>query len=157
MLLLFTNSNCYYVCFSSYINFNKDIKGEYEMYRIELNKNIMGFTIEKSNVNLYSDNDVIEDNCFISIYCSKKELIQEYKYKLLSKLQRRLGKQIALIKQAKKEINSEGYNYTYGGVKVLRKRLRVLKCAYNLSKDESIKEQIDKLEEIIKIKEGVER
>ena len=127
------------------------------MYRIELNKNIMGFTIEKSNVNLYSDNDVIEDNCFISIYCSNKELIPEYKYKLLSKLQRRLVKQLALIKQAKREINAEGYNYTYGGVKVLRKRLSGLKCAYNLSKDESIKEQIDKLEEIIKIKEGVER
>ena len=122
------------------------------MYRIELNKNTMGFIIEKTNVNLYNDNDMYEDNCFISIYCSKKELIPEYKYKLLSKLQRRLGKQLALIKQAKREINSEGYNYTYGGVKVLRKRLRGLKCAYNLSKDESIKEQIAKLEEIIKIK-----
>ena len=122
------------------------------MYKIELNKNTMEFIIEKTNVNLYNDNDIIEDNCFISIYCSKKELIQEYKYKLLSKVQRRLGKQIALIKQAKKEINSEGYNYTYGGVKVLRKRLRGLKCAYNLTKDESIKEKINKLEEIIKIK-----
>ena len=127
------------------------------MYRIELNKNTMEFIIEKTNVNLYRDNDVIEDNCFISIFCNDKKLIPEYKYKLLSKLQRRLGKQIALIKQSKKKINAEGYNYTYGGVKVLRKRLRGLKCAYNLSKDESIKEQIDKLEEIIKIKEGVER
>ena len=127
------------------------------MYRIELNKNTMEFIIEKTNANLYSDNDVIEDNCFISIYCSKKELIEEYKYKLLSKVQRRLGKQIALIKQAKREINSEGYNYTYGGVKVLRKRLRGLKCAYNLIKDESIKEQINKLEEIIKIKMEVEK
>ena len=127
------------------------------MLKIELNKNTMEFTIEKSNVNLYSDNDIIEDNCFISIYCSNKELIPEYKYKLLSKVQRRLGKQLALIKQAKREINSEGYNYTYGGVKVLRKRLRGLKCAYNLTKDESIKEQINKLEEIIKIKEGVAR
>ena len=127
------------------------------MYKIELNKNTMGFIIEKTNVNLYKDNDMFEDNCFISIYCSNKELIQEYKYKLLSKLQRRLGKQIALIKQAKKEINSDGYNYTYGGVKVLRKRLRGLKCAYNLTKDENIKGQIDKLEEIIKIKEGVEK
>ena len=127
------------------------------MYRIELNKNTMEFIIEKTNANLYSDNDIIEDNCFISIYWKHEELIKEYKYKLLSKVQRRLGKQIALIKQAKKEINSVGYNYTYGGVKVLRKRLRGLKCAYNLSKDESIKEQIDKLEEIIKIKEGVER
>ena len=122
------------------------------MYRIELNKNTMEFTIGKSNINLYSDNDIIEDNCFISIYCSNKELIPEYKYKLLSKLQRRLGKQIALIKQAKKEINSEGYNYTYGGVKVLRKRLRGLKCAYNLTKDENIKGKINNLEEIIKIK-----
>ena len=139
------------------INLSKDIKGEYEMYRIELNKNTMNFTIDKTNVHLYKDNDMFEDNCFISIFCNDKELIPEYKYKLLSKLQRRLGKQIALIKQAKKEINSVGYNYTYGGVKVLRKRLRGLKCAYNLSKDESIKEQIDKLEEIIKIKEGVER
>ena len=127
------------------------------MYRIELNKNTMEFTIEKTSISLYKDNDVIEDNCFISIYCSNKELIEEYKYKLLSKLQRRLGKQIALIKQAKREINSEGYNYTYGGVKVLRKRLMGLKCAYNLSKDERIKGQIDKLEEIIKIKEGVEK
>ena len=127
------------------------------MYRIELNKNTIEFTIDKSNVSLYSDNDIIEDDCFIIIYCKEKELIPEYKYKLLSKLQRRLGKQIALIKQAKKEINSEGYNYAYGGVKVLRKRLRGLKCAYNLTKDESIKEQIDKLEEIIKIKEGVAR
>ena len=127
------------------------------MYRIELNKNTMEFIIEKTNVNLYRDNDVIEDNCFISIYCSKKELIEEYKYKLLSKLQRRLGKQIALIKQVKREINSEGYNYTYGGVKVLRKRLRGLKCAYNFSKDENIKEQIDRLEEIIRIKERVEK
>ena len=127
------------------------------MYRIELNKNTMEFIIEETNVNLYRDNDMFEDNCFISIFCNDKELIQEYKYKLLSKLQRRLGKQIALIKQAKKEINSEGYNYTYGGVKVLRKRLMGLKCAYNLSKDESIKEQVDKLEEIIKIKEGVAR
>ena len=127
------------------------------MYKIELNKNTIEFTIEKSNINLYSDNDIIEDNCSMSIFCSKKELIEEYKYKLLSKLQRRLGKQIALIKQAKKKINSDGYNYTYGGVKVLRKRLRGLKCAYNLSKDESIKEQIDKLEEIIKIKEGIAR
>ena len=127
------------------------------MLKIELNKNTMEFTIEKTNVNLYSDNDVIEDNCFISIYCSNKELIPEYKYKLLSKLQRRLGKQIALIKQAKREINSNGYNYTYGGVKVLRKRFRGLKCAYNLSNDENIKEQIDKLENIIKIKMEVER
>ena len=127
------------------------------MYRIELNKNTMEFTIEKTNVNLYKNNDVIEDNCFISIYCSKKELIPEYKYKLLSKLQRRLGKQLALIKQTKKEINLDGYNYTYGGVKVLRKRLRGLKCAYNLTKDESIKKQVDKLEEIIKIKEGIAR
>ena len=127
------------------------------MYRIELNKNTMNFTIDKTNVNLYKDNDMFEDNCFISIFCNDKELIEEYKYKLLSKVQRRLGKQIALIKQAKREINSERYNYTYGGVKVLRKRLRGFKCAYNLSKDESIKKQIDKLEEIIKIKEGAER
>ena len=127
------------------------------MYKIELNKNTMNFTIRKTSINLYNDNDMVEDNCSMSIFCSKKELIPEYKYKLLSKLQRRLGKQIALIKQAKKEINSEGYNYTYGGVKVLRKRLMGLKCAYNLTKDESIKEQINKLEEIIRIKEGVER
>ena len=127
------------------------------MWKIELNKNTMEFTIEETNVSLYNDNDVIEDNCFISIFCKEKELIPEYKYKLLSKLQRRLGKQIALIKQAKKEINSDGYNYTYGGVKVLRKRLRGLKCAYNLSKDESIKEQIDKLEEVIRIKMEVEK
>ena len=127
------------------------------MYRIELNKNTMEFTTEKTSISLYRDNDIIEDNCFISIYCKHEELIEEYKYKLLSKVQRRLGKQIALIKQATREINSEGYNYTYGGVKVLRKRLRGLKCAYNLSKDESIKEQIDKLEEIIKIKEGIAR
>ena len=127
------------------------------MLKIELNKNTMEFTTEKTSISLYKDNEVIEDNCFISIYCSNKELIQEYKYKLLSKLQRRLGKQIALIKQAKMKINAEGYNYTYGGVKVLRKRLMGLKCAYNLSKDESIKKQVDKLEEIIKIKEGIAR
>ena len=127
------------------------------MYRIELNKNTMECTIEKTNVNLYKDNDIFEDAKGIVIYCKHEELISEYKYKLLSKLQRRLGKQIALIKQAKKEINSDGYNYTYGGVKVLRKRLRGLKCAYNLTKDEGIKEQIDKLENIIKIKEGAER
>ena len=127
------------------------------MYRIELNKNTMEFTIGKTSISLYKNNDIIEDNFFISIYCKHEELIQEYQYKLLSKLQRRLGKQIALIKQAKKEINTLGYNYTYGGVKVLRKRLRGLKCAYNFSKDENIKEQIDKLEEIIKIKEGVEK
>ena len=127
------------------------------MLRIELNKNTMEFTIGKTSISLYNDNDMVEDDCSMSIFCNDKELIPEYKYKLLSKLQRRLGKQIALIKQAKKEINSDGYNYTYGGVKVLRKRLRGLKCAYNLTKDESIKEQINKLEEIIKIKEGVER
>ena len=127
------------------------------MYRIGLNKNTIQFTIDKSNVSLYSDNDIIEDDCFIIIYCNNKELIPEYKYKLLSKVQRRLGKQIALIKQAKREINAEGYNYTYGGVKVLRKRLRGLKCAYNLSKDENIKEQINKLEEIIRIKMEVGR
>ena len=127
------------------------------MYRIELNKNTMEFTIGKTSISLYNDNDMVEDNCSMSIFCSKKELIPEYKYKLLSKLQRRLGKQIALIKQAKKGINLEGYNYTYGSVKVLRKRLRGLKCAYNLTKDETIKERINKLEEIIKIKEGVEK
>ena len=127
------------------------------MYRIELNKNTMEFTTEKTSISLYKDNDMIENGCCMSIFCKEKELIPEYKYKLLSKLQRRLGKQLALIKQAKKEINADGYNYTYGGVKVLRKRLRGLKCAYNLSKDESIKEQIDKLENIIKIKEGVEK
>ena len=122
------------------------------MYRIELNKKTMEFTTKKTSISLYKDNEVIEDNYFISIYCKHEELIEEYKYKLLSKVQRRLGKQLALIKQAKKEINSNRYNYTYGGVKVLRKRLMGLKCAYNLSKDESIKEQIDKLENIIKIK-----
>ena len=127
------------------------------MLRIELNKNTMEFTIGKTSISLYNDNDMVEDDCSMSIFCNDKELIPEYKYKLLSKLQRRLGKQIALIKQAKKEINSDGYNYTYGGVKVLRKRLRGLKCAYNLSKDESIKEQINKLEEIIKIKDEVAR
>ena len=127
------------------------------MYRIELNKNTMEFTTEKTSISLYKDNEVIEDNYFISIYCKHEELIEEYKYKLLSKVQRRLGKQIALIKQAKREINSNGYNYTYGGVKVLRKRLRGLKCAYNFSKDENIKEQINRLEEIIRIKEGVAR
>ena len=127
------------------------------MLKIELNKNTMEFTTEKTSISLYKDNEVIEDNCYISIYCKHEELIPEYKYKLLSKLQRRLGKQIALIKQAKRKINSEGYNYTYGGVKVLRKRLRGLKCAYNLTKDESIKKQVDKLEEIIKIKEGIAR
>ena len=127
------------------------------MYRIELNKNTMEFIIDKTNVNLYKDNDMFEDNCFISIFCNDKELIPEYKYKLLSKLQRRLGKQIALIKQSKKEINSEGYNYTHGSVQVLRKRLRGLKWAYKLSKDASIKGQIDKLENIIKIKMEVEK
>ena len=127
------------------------------MLRIELNKNTMEFTLGKTSISLYNDNDMVEDNCSMSIFCKEKELIPEYKYKLLSKLQRRLGKQKALIKQSKKEINSDGYNYTYGGVKVLRKRLRGLKCAYNLSKDESIKEQIDKLENIIKIKERVEK
>ena len=126
------------------------------MWKIELNKNSLKFTIEEVN-NSIKDNTVIENNHEITIYCKYEELISEYKYKLLSKLQRRLGKQIALIKQAKKEINSDEYNYTYGGVKVLRKRLRGLKCAYNLTKDEGIKEQIDKLEKIIKIKEGVER
>ena len=93
------------------------------MLRIELNKNTMEFTIGKTSISLYNDNDMVEDDCSMSIFCNDKELIPEYKYKLLSKLQRRLGKQIALIKQAKKEINSDGYNYTYGGVKVLRKRL----------------------------------
>ena len=44
------------------------------MYRIELNKNTMEFTIGKTNVNLYNDNDVIEDNYFISIYCKHEEL-----------------------------------------------------------------------------------
>ena len=127
------------------------------MLRIELNKNTMEFTIGKTSISLYNDNDMVEDDCSMSIFCNDKELIPEYKYKLLSKLQRRLGKQIALIKQAKKEINSDGYNYTYGGVKVLRKRLMGLKCAYNLSRDESIKNQIDKLEEVINIKERVER
>ena len=127
------------------------------MLKIELNKNTMEFTIERTCISLYNDNDMVEDNCSMSIFCNDKELIPEYKYKLLSKVQRRLGKQMALIKQAKKEINSDGYNYTYGGVKVLRKRLRGLKCAYNLSKDENIKEQIDKLENIIKIKERIER
>ena len=127
------------------------------MLRIELNKNTMEFTIGKTSISLYNDNDMVEDDCSMSIFCNDKELIPEYKYKLLSKLQRRLGKQIALIKQAKREINSDGYNYTYGGVKVLRKRLSGLKCAYNLSKDETIKEQIYKLEEIIKIKEGIAR
>ena len=127
------------------------------MLKIELNKNTMEFTTEKTSISLYNDNDMVEDNCSMSIFCNDKELIPEYKYKLLSKLQRRLGKQLALIKQAKREINSNGYNYTYGGVKVLRKRLRGLKCAYNLSKDETIKEQIDKLDKIIKIKEGVAR
>ena len=127
------------------------------MLKIELNKNTMEFTIGKTSINLYNDNDMVEDNCSMSIFCNDKELIQEYKYKILSKLQRRLGKQIALIKQAKRKINSEGYNYTYGGVKVLRKRLRGLKCAYNLTKDESIKEQIDRLEEIIRIKMEVEK
>ena len=127
------------------------------MYRIELNKNTMEFTIGKTSISLYKDNDMIENGFCMSIYCKKQELIPEYKYKLLSKVQRRLGKQLALIKQAKREINSEGYNYIYGGVKVLRKRLRGLKCAYNLTKDESIKEQIDKLEEVIKIKEGIEK
>ena len=39
------------------------------MYRIELNKNTMGFIIEKTNVNLYNDNDIIEDNCSMSIFC----------------------------------------------------------------------------------------
>ena len=126
------------------------------MYRIELNKNTMEFEVCKALYN-YNNNDIFEDPKGITIYCEHEELISEYKYKILSKLQRRLGKQIALIKQAKKEINAVGYNYTYGGVKVLRKRLRGLKCAYNLSKDESIKEQIDKLEEIINIKERVER
>ena len=29
------------------------------MYKIELNKNTMEFTIEKTNVNLYKDNDII--------------------------------------------------------------------------------------------------
>ena len=127
------------------------------MYRIELNKNTMEFIIGKTSISLYNDNDMVEDNCSMSIFCNDKELIPEYKYKLLSKLQRRLGKQIALIKQVKKEINTVGYNYTYGGVKVLRKRLMGLKCAYNLTKDESIKEQIAKLEKIIKIKEGIAR
>ena len=127
------------------------------MLKIELNKNTMEFTIGKTSISLYNDNDMVEDNCSMSIFCNDKELIPEYKYKLLSKLQRRLGKQKALIKQAKEEINSDGYNYTYGGVKVLRKRLRGLKCAYNLSNDESIKEQIDKLEEVIRIKMEVER
>ena len=127
------------------------------MYRIELNKNTIEFTIERTCISLYKDNNMVEDNCSMSIFCNEKELIPEYKYKLLSKVQRRLGKQIALIKQAKREINSAGYNYTYGGVKVLRKRLRGRKCAYNLTKDESIKEQIDRLEEIIKIKMEVAR
>ena len=130
------------------INYFNDNKDKFK----ELNN-----TTARWIVNELYDNDMVEDNCSMSIFCNDKELIPEYKYKILSKLQRRLGKQIALIKQTKKEINSDGYNYTYGGVKVLRKRLRGLKCAYNLSKDESIKEQINKLEEIIKIKEGVAR
>ena len=93
------------------------------MYRIELNKNTMEFKVCKALYN-YNDNDIFEDAKGIVIYCEHEALILEYKYKLLSKLQRRLGRQIALIKQAKNEINSEGYNYTYGGVKMLRKRLR---------------------------------
>ena len=126
------------------------------MYRIELNKRTMEFEVRKTLYN-YNDNDIYEDAKEITIYCEHEELIPEYKYKLLSKLQRRLGKQMASIKQAKKEINAVGYNYTYGGVKVLRKRLRGLKCAYNLSKDENIKKQIDKLEEVIRIKMEAER
>ena len=77
------------------------------MLKIELNKNTMEFTIERTCISLYNDNDMVEDDCSMSIFCNDKELIPEYKYKLLSKLQRRLVKQMALIKQAKKEINSE--------------------------------------------------
>ena len=29
------------------------------MYRIELNKNTMEFTIEKTSINLYNDNDML--------------------------------------------------------------------------------------------------
>ena len=125
------------------------------MWKIELNKNTMEYTIEKTNVNLYKNNDMIEDNCFISIYCSEKELLKEYQYKLLNRLQRRLSKQLYEIKKEKEKI-SDGYNYTFGRATTLQKRLSVLKVAYNLSKDKSIKEQIEKLEKIIKIKERVE-
>ena len=34
------------------------------MYRIELNKNTMEFTIGKTSISLYNDNDIVEDNCF---------------------------------------------------------------------------------------------
>ena len=37
------------------------------MYRIELNKNTMEFTTEKTSISLYKDNEVIEDDCYISI------------------------------------------------------------------------------------------
>ena len=126
------------------------------MYRIELNKNTMEFIIEETNVNLYKNNDMIEDNCFISIYCSEKELLKEYQYKLYNKLQRRLSKQLYEIKQEKEKI-SDGYNYCFGRVSTLRKRLSALRVAYNLNNDKSIKEQIEGLERVIDIKMEVEK
>lgn len=126
------------------------------MWKIELNKNTMECTIEETNVNSYKNNDMIEYNCFISIYCSEKELLKEYQYKLYNKLQRRLSKNLYEIKKEKEKI-SDGYNYTFGRVTTLQKRLSALKTAYNLSNDKTIKNQIDKLEEVINIKERVER
>ena len=126
------------------------------MWKIELNKNTMECTIEETNVNLYKNNDMIEDNCFISIYCSEKELLKEYQYKLYNKLQRRLSKQLYDIKQEKEKI-SDGYNYTFGRVTTLQKRMSALKVGYNLSGDKNIKKQIEWLERVIDIKMEVEK
>lgn len=128
------------------------------MKKIVLNKKNLQFeiTMAKPYERLcYNNNDIIEHNEEMIIYCESDILINEYKYKLLNRIQRRIGKQLFDIKEEKEKI-SNGFNPCFGRLNTLKDRLAERETEYKMNNDKCILEEIKQLREVIEVKERVE-
>lgn len=78
------------------------------MYLIKLYKDNNSFNIKEVKIgkifNKYEDNQVIEKNNYIGIYCNDTKKIESYKLRLVNKLVRRMGNQFAELKSIKTDI-----------------------------------------------------
>lgn len=81
------------------------------MYLIKLYKDSNSFNVKEIKIgkffNRFEDNQVIEKNNYIAIYCSDTEKIESYKLRLVNKLVRRMGSQFTELKGIKADIRKK--------------------------------------------------
>lgn len=81
------------------------------MYLIKLYKDDNNFEVKEIKIgklfNKYEDNQVVEKNNYIAIYCNDMKKIESYKLRLVNKLVRRMGSQFTELKGIKADIRKK--------------------------------------------------